>query len=182
MDYRNFNVYTWSFLCVRILGYWAHRQRFKHMFYSQFVVLLVGFEPRVWHSSNWATPSPNTCLDTQSMCRLVGFEPRVWHSSNWATPSPNTCLDTQSMCRSNTHSHTQSQSHTHSHTQSHAHSHFCLIHTPQRDYFKVCLISGFIIYMHDHLHLFTCMIIYTVDKHRAAQEFCDAWAMACNNK
>ena len=61
MDYRIFNVRTWS------LRVYTHRQRVSTTFFSwksshKFVlVLLPGFEPRVFgsrvqHSTNWATP------------------------------------------------------------------------------------------------------------------------------
>ena len=49
MHYRIFHVHTWSFLCMRIHGGWAHRRRVSTAFLTQknsqiFLVFLMGFE------------------------------------------------------------------------------------------------------------------------------------------
>ena len=72
MDYRVFNVHTWSFLWVRIhTGVGHTTAASQHNIFdseelSHFFLMLLtqtGFEPwvfgsRVWCSTTWATPSP----------------------------------------------------------------------------------------------------------------------------
>ena len=71
MDYRMFNVRTWSFLCVRIHAGLGTPTVSQHTIFdseklSQIVLVLLtqtGFEPpvfgyRVRRCTNWATPSP----------------------------------------------------------------------------------------------------------------------------
>ena len=71
MDYRIFNMRTWSFLCMRTHTGVGHtdNESAPH-FYSEklsqiFLVLLTGFKPwvfgsRVWRFTNWATLSPHS--------------------------------------------------------------------------------------------------------------------------
>ena len=73
IDYRIFNVRTWSFLCVRIyihtgVGHTADSESAQYFWLGNwnspiFLVLLTGFDPSsfgawVRRSTNWATPSP----------------------------------------------------------------------------------------------------------------------------
>ena len=73
MDYRIFNVCTWSFSRVRIHTRVGHtiNQSAQHFdsenSYNVFLVLLAGFEPRVFgsrvrRSTHWATPSASPAL------------------------------------------------------------------------------------------------------------------------
>ena len=96
MDYRIFNVHKWS-LCVRIHTRVGHTdgesvQQFLtwknyHIF---FLVLVTGFEPRVfgsrvWHSTNWATPSPHLTLSLNwgSLERRVNHSTRGHSVKRW---------------------------------------------------------------------------------------------------
>ena len=75
MDFWMFNLRLGSFVCVRIHtgDRHTHSESAQHFFYSEktlwelFLVLLTGFEPRVFGSrvrcsTHWATPSPLDCL------------------------------------------------------------------------------------------------------------------------
>ena len=83
MDYRTFNVRTWSYLCVRIhtgVGLTNNEFWIGKNSHICFIVLLTGFEPRVLgsrvrRSTNCDPPSPR--ITNTVGCHLR----RLWYSS-----------------------------------------------------------------------------------------------------
>ena len=73
--------HSYACLCIRMVG-WAHRQRVSATLWTRktpdefFLAFLTGLEPRVfgprvWRSTNWATPSPPSREDVQAFLSQI---------------------------------------------------------------------------------------------------------------
>ena len=97
MDYRIFNMRTWSFLCVRIHTWGAHRQRVSTAFLTRNNSPV--FASWLRCSTNWATPS-NCDRIKQSEIPQISFKHimtvrlcAVFHSHNsLLSPALHNCL------------------------------------------------------------------------------------------